>query len=86
MAICLCHLMVTHLRAQPDVMVTCSDACESGAGVAASAGLSAYGVRSVFALPSELPQEVSNGLALISLFWRELRRAVEPLTFWASLL
>ena len=68
MAVCLSPLMVTHLRAQPDVMVTCSDACESGAGVAASAGLSAYGVRSVLALPAELPQDVSSGLALVSLF------------------
>ena len=68
LAVCLSPLMVTHLRAQPDVMITCSDACESGAGVAATAGLSSYGVRSVLALPSELPQEVSNGFALVSLF------------------
>ena len=68
MAVCLCPLMITHLRAQPDVMVTCSDACETGAGIAATAGLSAYGVRSVLNLPAELPFTNSSGLALISIF------------------
>ena len=68
MAVALSPLMVIHLRAQPDVLVTVSDACESGAGIAASAGLSAYGVRSVLSLPAELPFTDPSGLALISLF------------------
>ena len=68
MAVCLAPTMECQLRARPDLLVTCSDASETGAGIAAAAGLTAYGVRSVLALPQSVPPADDRGFALISLF------------------
>ena len=42
-AVCLAPTMVTNLRSRPDLFITCSDASESGAAIAATAGLIEYG-------------------------------------------
>ena len=60
--------MITDLRARPDLLVTCSDASPSGAGVAAAAGLTEYGVWAARSLPKELPNLERPGVALVSLF------------------
>ena len=60
--------LVTKLRARPDLLITCSDASGSGAGVAAAAGLTDYGVWAARALPKELPAAAQSGVALVSLF------------------
>ena len=61
-------IMITKLRAKVDLMLTCSDASESGAGVSAAAGLTTYGVETTLALPKQLPPAWLNGFVLLSLF------------------
>ena len=68
MAVCLAPSMVTNLRSRPDLMITSSDASTSGAGIAATAGLTDYGVWAAWSLPNELPIQSQRGCALISLF------------------
>ena len=60
--------METSLRARPDLLVTCSDACETEGAIAATAGLSDYGVRAAKAIPRQLPTVAETGFALVSLF------------------
>ena len=67
-AVCLAPAFITRLRSRPDLLITCSDASSSGAGVAATAGLTPYGVQTARGLPSELPLKLQSGCALISLF------------------
>ena len=69
--LCACFLaplMETDLRARPDLLVTCSDASEAGAGICASVGLSSYGVEATLALPPVLPPLQERGFALLSMF------------------
>ena len=75
MAVCLAPTMITNLRCRPDLLVTCSDASESGAAIAATAGLTAYGVQEALALPPELPIQLASGCVLISLFGGDRGRA-----------
>ena len=66
--LCACFLaplMETDLRARPDLLVTCSDASEAGAGICASVGLSSYGVEATLALPPVLPPLQERGFALL---------------------
>ena len=65
---CLAPSMVTNLRSRNDLLNTCSDASETGAGLAATAGLADYGVWAARSLPVELPVRQEAGCALISLF------------------
>ena len=67
-AIGLAPLMETNLRSRVDLLVTSSDACESGAGIIAFAGLSTSGVVAARALPRELPAGPPRGCVLVSLF------------------
>ena len=67
-AIGLAPLIETNLRAHADLFVTSSDACESGAGITAVAGLSTSGVLAARGLPSELPGPAMRGCTLVSLF------------------
>ena len=67
-ACCLAPLMVTDLRAHPDLLITASDASESGGGLAAVAGLTTHGVTAVKSLPQALPPPVRAGFVLLSLF------------------
>ena len=60
--------METSLRARPDLLITCSDASEAGGAIAATAGLSDYGVWAAKALPRQLPSMAETGFALVSLF------------------
>ena len=66
--ICLSPAMITDLRTRPDLLITSSDASAGGAGIAATAGLSDYGVWSALTLPQELPLQQDRGCAEISFF------------------
>ena len=66
--ICLAPAMVTDLRTRPDLLITCSDASESGAALAGTAGLTDYGVWAAKSLPPELPVHMDSGCAVVSLF------------------
>ena len=68
LAMCLLPIMTTNLRVRADLLVTCSDASETGAGVAVVAGLSSYGVNAARSLPTVLPDPVMKGFVLLSLF------------------
>ena len=60
-------------------MITCSDDSGSGAGIAATAGLTDYGVSAAKSLPKELPVTMQSGVALVSFFFfAELRKAGGP--------
>ena len=78
MAAMLAPLMVTNLRAKPGPLMTCSDASSSGAGVAASAGLTDYGVWTALSLPPVVPARQEVGIALVSMFagCEAIRRAL----------
>ena len=67
-AICLSPALITDLRTRPDLLITSSDASATGAGIAATAGLTEYGVWSALTLPQELPLHQERGCVLISLF------------------
>jgi hypothetical protein len=67
-AIFLSPLMTWDLRAHVDPLVTSSDACGSGAGITATAGLTRHGVECALHLPAALPAPPSDGFILISLF------------------
>ena len=67
-AICQAPAMITDLRTRPDLLITSSDASATGAGIAATAGLTEYGVWSALTLPQELPIHEERGRVLISLF------------------
>ena len=81
LAIYLAPVLVAKLRAKPDVLLTCSDASHSGAGVAGTAGLTELGVHSATSLPRSLPPAVEKGFAVISMFAGidALRRALDLL-------
>ena len=60
---CLSPSMVTDLRSRPNLLISCSDASESGAAIAATAGLTDYGVWAARSLPAELPVRLEYGVA-----------------------
>ena len=60
--------METSLRAEVDLLVTSRDACESGGGLTAAAGLSTRGVQAALSLPESLPGPAARGCVLVSLF------------------
>ena len=86
MAMLLMPIMTTKLRTRPDALVTCSDASETGAGVAAAAGLTDYGVSAALSLPTELPPPKMKGFVLLSLFGgiEASRRALDLLGIQAA--
>ena len=74
-------LMQSHLRAMPDLLITCSDVSHSGAGVVGSSGLTEMGVQTAIDLPHELPSEKPRGFILLSMFAgiEAVRRALDLL-------
>ena len=75
--------LVAKLQAKPDLFITASDASHTGAGVAATAGLTAAGVAASRSLPPVLPTPAVKGFAVISFFSGidALRRALDLLGF-----
>ena len=73
-AVFLGPLLETNLRAAPDLLVTASDASESGGGACAAAGLTTKGVDFALGLSAEMnpgmPRNLTakGGIVLISLF------------------
>lgn len=68
MAIFLSSILLTKLRAQCDLMLTCSDASENATGAVAAAGLTTYGVTTTLSLPTQLPPARLEGVVLLLFF------------------
>ena len=64
----LAPLMRTNLRCRPDMLVTASDASESGGGACAAAGLTNFGVQTALTLSQPVSPSPARGVVLVSLF------------------